>query len=90
MLSYKIVLELENICYSVTSRWFAMFCNETCRGENFTWDKFPSIVNKQVKTQIAMRNFPEKKRDECVEYAESFNTMIANGMVKSSGFDSKG
>lgn len=84
MLSQKIQTQISLIAYATVSNLFATFHNEKMRGKNFTWEKFPNLAEKNVKTQIFLSVVlkDEKKQKEAEEYGKKLGLEIASNMVK--------
>lgn len=84
MLSQKINSQIALIAYATVSDLFATFHNPKMRGENFTWEKFPNIVEGIVAAQVFCNVVckDEKKQKLAEEQGRKFAHEIAERMVK--------
>lgn len=84
MLSQKISTQIALIAYATVSDLFATFHNPKMRGENFTWDKFPEIVEGMVATQVFLNVVckDKKNQQEAEEQGKKYAREIAEKMVK--------
>lgn len=84
MLSEKITSQIALIAYATVSDLFATLHNPKMRGENFTWDKFPNMVEGIVATQVFLNVVckDQKKQKLAEEQGRKFAIEIAEKMVK--------
>lgn len=83
MLSQKISTQIALIAYATVSDLFATFHNPKMRGENFTWEKFPNIVEGMVATQVFMNVVckDKKKQKEAEEQGKKYAREIAEKLI---------
>lgn len=84
MLSQKITNQIALIAYATVSNMFATFHNPKMRGENFTWEKFPDIVEGMVATQVFMNVVckDQKKQKLAEEQGKKYAREIAQRLIK--------
>lgn len=84
MLSQKISTQIALVAYATVSDLFATFHNPKMRGENFTWEKFPDIVEGMVATQVFMNIVCKdpKKQKEAEDQGKKYAREIAEKLIK--------
>ena len=85
MISEKNKDKVSLICHATVASMFASFCNPKFRGPNFTWEKFPQMMEGMCATQVFMANI-KGDRQEVEDHAKKTGFEIAKGLVKEAGF----
>lgn len=83
-LSEKTIMLIDLLCYSVVSHWFSAMHNSKYRGECFTWDKFPDMMEKQCKGSLYISvSLPKSVNKKSVElYVKKRAREISEFLVK--------
>ena len=81
MISTKKRMEIANICYANVAGSFAMFTNPKYRGEKFTWERFPEMMEREADLWM-MLHLVKGKKDEVNALAKKFAREIAETLVE--------
>lgn len=83
MLSKKVTTEISLHCYAAVGGLMATMSNPKCRGENFTWEKFPDIASNYCEVQVLLSVIvPDKNREKARRLAKETGHSIAVNWVR--------
>lgn len=83
MLSQQRRSQIELICYATVGGMMASMCNPKYRGSNFTWEKFPEMMEGFCEVHVLGADILSfKTHDEGIEYAKSFSKQLAERWVR--------
>lgn len=83
MLSDKTQNAISLFCYVTVSNAFAAMHNPRYRGDKFTWEGFPDMMEGQCGCQVHLSVlYPEKQKEKVKEHAALTGKRIAQELVK--------
>lgn len=69
-------------CYAIVSTEFATFHNPSMRGKNFSWDKFPEMMEGSGWRNCWMTvTIPDRHKEAAETFARDLSKKIAQNLV---------
>lgn len=81
-LTQREIQQVDNICHVVVARLFASFHNPKFRGDKFSWNNFPNMMESYCMNQVFMANIANKNNTKACEYAAVKGKEFAEELVK--------
>lgn len=83
VLSDKTQNAISLFCYSAVSRTFASMHNPRYRGDKFTWEGFPDMMERHCGVQVHLSVLcPKDQEEEVKKHASLTGKRIAQELVK--------
>jgi hypothetical protein len=82
MIDKKMKSAIALYCYAAVGNWFAGMQNPKNRGDKFTWEGFPAMMERHCRVALPVNMpLPEKIAEECKDFAAKTAKEIAQNWV---------